>query len=130
MMQYWLKLLTQIEEELTKQLLKLPQQLNQMQEVPVKPQLVTFCELCTGDDPTSFCTPANEEVNYMGNQQQRKATYQDNQGDPRGNNENYGKDWRKDAGPSNRKNPYQSSNQNPPQLDKTSKLEDTLNQFM
>lgn len=72
-------------------------------------------------------------MNYLGNQQQRQALYQGNQGYIHRNNKNYGQGWRQGAGPSNRLNPYHTFNQqpqNPPQLDKMSKLEETLNQFM
>lgn len=126
------KLLTQIVEELTKQLSKLPKQLKEMHEASSKPQQVAFCELCTGDHPTGFCPPINEEVNYMGNQQ-RPTLYQGNQGYQCGNNSNYGQGWRQGAGSSNRPNQYHNFHQqpqNPPQPDITSKLEDTLNQFM
>ncbi|XP_058734316.1 uncharacterized protein LOC131606046 [Vicia villosa] len=110
------KLLTQTVEELTKKLSKLPQQLKQMHETP-KPQQVALCELFTGDRPTGFCPPINEEVNYMGNQQQRQVPY--NQGYSHNNNASYGQSQ-------NRSNQYQSYTQ----PDKLSKIEDTLNQFM
>lgn len=66
----------------------------------------------------------------MGNQQQKQTPYQGNQGYQCRNNANYGQGWRQDAGPSNRKNPYHNFNHNYTYLDRTSKLEDTLNQFM
>ncbi|XP_058742365.1 uncharacterized protein LOC131614837 [Vicia villosa] len=109
------KLLTQTVEELTKQLSKLPQQLKDMHGSSSTSQQVAFCELCTGDHPTGFCPPINEEVKYMGNQQQRQVPY--NQGYPHNNNASYGQ---------NRPNQYQSYTQ----PDKLSKIEDTLNQFM
>lgn len=77
-------------EELTKQLLKLPQQFKQIQETPSKPRQITYCELCTGDHPIGFYPQADEEANYMGNQQQREARYQSNQGYEHRNNVNYG----------------------------------------
>ncbi|XP_050914951.1 sugar transporter ERD6-like 8 [Lathyrus oleraceus] len=73
-------------EELTKQLSKLPQQFKQMHETLIKPQQIAFYELFTGDHPTSIFPPANEEVNYMGNQEQGQASCQGNQDYQRGNN--------------------------------------------
>lgn len=115
------KLLTQTVEELTKKLSKLMQQLKEMQKVPSKPSKVTYYELCIGDHPTGFCPPANEEVNYMGNQH-RKGTYQGSQGYQRGHNANYGQGQRQEEGSSNRHNPYQNVNINPPQPYKISKI--------
>lgn len=66
----------------------------------------------------------------MGNQQQRPAPYQGNQGYPYGNNVNYGQGWRKYERPLNRKNPYHNVNQSSSQPNIISKLEDTLTQFM
>jgi hypothetical protein len=63
------KLLAQSVEELKNQLSKLPQQLKEILEVPSKPKHVAYCELCSGDHPTGYCLPSNEEVNYMGNHQ-------------------------------------------------------------
>lgn len=69
----------------------------------------------------------------MGNQnqyQQTQAPYQGNLGYRRGNNAYCGQGWRPEEGPSNRQNPYQNYKQNPQPQDRTSKMEDTLNQFM
>lgn len=104
-----------------------------MQEVPNKHQHVSFCELCSGDHPRGYCPSVNENVNYMGNQnqyKQRQAPYQGHPGYQRGNDAYCGQGWRAEAGPSNRKNPYQNYNQNPQPQDRTSKMEDTLTQFM
>ncbi|KAK2397155.1 hypothetical protein QL285_058761 [Trifolium repens] len=57
------KLLTQTVEEFTKQLSKLVS----IQEVSNKSKHIAYCELCSGDHPTGYCPPSNEEVNYMGN---------------------------------------------------------------
>ncbi|XP_058726128.1 uncharacterized protein LOC131597447 [Vicia villosa] len=57
------KLLTQTVEELIKQLSKLPQQLKEMHGSSSTSQQVALCELCTGDHPTGFCPPINEEKN-------------------------------------------------------------------
>lgn len=108
-------LLTQIVEELTKQLSKFPKQFKQMQETSSKPHHITFCELCTCDHPTGFCLQTVEEVNYIGNQQQRQAPYQGNKGYQCGNNAIYGQVWGQDTRPSNRQDPYKKLNQHPPQ---------------
>ncbi|CAJ2631893.1 unnamed protein product [Trifolium pratense] len=114
------KLLAQVVEELTKQLSKLSQHIMKMQEVPSKHKQVAYCELCNGDHPTGYCPSSNEEVYYMGNQQ-RQWQYQGNTAYQRGNNPNYGQGWRQDAGP---------YNENPPQQNQNSKLEENLNKFM
>jgi hypothetical protein len=120
------KLFTQTVEELTKQLSQLPQQLKEMQEVPSKLKRVAYCELCSGDHPTSYCPLSNED--YMENQQ-KQGQYQGNTGYQRGNNPNYGQGWRHDAGLSNIQHQYENYNQNPPQQDRNSRLEDTLFKF-
>ncbi|MCH84438.1 reverse transcriptase, partial [Trifolium medium] len=58
------KLLTNTVEELSKQMSKLIS----LQEGSSKAKQVAYCKLCTGDHPTGYCPPTNEEVNYMGNQ--------------------------------------------------------------
>lgn len=125
------KLLTQIVEELTKQLSKLPQQLKEMHSLAGAPQQIAFCELCTRDHQTGVFPPINEEVNYMGNQQ-RQAPYQGNPNYPHGNNANYGQGWRQDSGITSKPNLYQNyqHQHNANQPDRTSKLEDTLQQSM
>lgn len=89
-----------------------------------KPQQIAYYEFCTGDHPTGFCPPINEEVNYMGNQQQRLAPYKGNQSYQCENNANYGQGWRQEAGPSKRPNQFQNLHQqlqNHPQPDKNIK---------
>lgn len=126
------KLLTQQMEELAKQMANLPQQLRGMQESQPKQERVMRCEMCSGDHITGHCLPPGgsqeEELLYMNNQL-RQGQYQGN-AYSRGNNSNYGQGWKQDAGPSNRPPPYQQYNQHPALQDKTSKLEDTLTQFM
>ena len=97
------------------------------------------CEICSGDHPTRYCRPQQEEeVNYVGNQQrpeQFQGQYPGNSNQqryPNNNfqrNNNFGQLWRSTVGPSNQQ-PYNNSQQYPPQQDRTQKLEDTLNQFM
>ena len=72
------KLLTQTVEELTKQLSKLPQQLKEMHGSTSTPHQVAVYELCMGDQQTGFYPSLEEEINYMGNQQQRSAPYNQN----------------------------------------------------
>jgi len=80
------------------------------------------CELCGGDHTNGQCAMQNisqEEVNYMGNTSRQG---------------NYNQSWRPhpnmgQAGPSNRPPPQQFQ-QHPSLADRTSKIEDTLNQFM
>lgn len=67
----------------------------------------------------------------MGNQQ-RHAPYQGNPNYQHGNNANYGQGWRQYSRTVSMPNQYQNyqHQQNTNHLDRTSKLEDTLQQFM
>ncbi|WJX91525.1 hypothetical protein P8452_73291 [Trifolium repens] len=121
------KLLTNTVDQLSKQMTKL---IN-LQEDSSKAKQVAYCQLCTGDHPTGHCPPADEEVNYMGSQnQQRQAPYQNNSGYQRGGNSNYNQGWRQDAGPSNRQRQYESFSQPPPQKNQNPSIEETLKEFM
>ncbi|GAU10098.1 hypothetical protein TSUD_423810, partial [Trifolium subterraneum] len=121
------KLLTNTVEELSKQMSKLIS----IQEVQSKAKQVASCELCHGDHPTGYCPPPNEEVNYLGNQnQQRQAPYQNNSGYQRGGGSNYNQGYRQDAGSSNRQKQYESYTQPPSQQNQNSNLEETLRKFM
>ena len=95
------KLFAQQVEKLTKQVAKLPQQLREMQESPSNQiQQVSCCKLCKGDHKTEFCPPVEEEVNYMGNQDQgyqQRQSYQNNQGYQQRGNQGYQQGWRQDA---------------------------------
>ncbi|MCH83535.1 hypothetical protein A2U01_0004360, partial [Trifolium medium] len=119
------KLLTNIVEELSKQMSKLIT----LHEGSSKAKQVAVCELCTGDHPTGHCPPSQEEVNFMGNQQ-RQGQYQNNTGYQRGNNSIYGQGWRHDVGSSNRQRQYESYSQPPTQQNQNANLEDTLRSFM
>ncbi|KAI5403022.1 hypothetical protein KIW84_050574 [Lathyrus oleraceus] len=125
----------------------LTQQIKELRE-PSKAKQIACCELCKGEHDTEFCPPPGfDEVNYMANQrdyqprpqqqqpyqphpQNQQQHYQGNQGfQPRSNyyhNQGYG------GGSSSRQNPpqnpYQPQPQQPPVV--TSKLEETLTQFM
>src|ERR1043165_5294521 len=125
------KLLSQQVELLTQQMSKLPQQMKEMQGAQIKHQ-VACCELCQGDHPTGYCPPPEgEEVNYVNNQNQgyqrqpphHNNSYQrNNQGyqPSRFNNQHY-----------QHQSPYQSTNaQGQQSQGGSSKLEETLNQFM
>ncbi|WJX86519.1 hypothetical protein P8452_68820 [Trifolium repens] len=81
--------------------------MKEMQEGSSKHKQVAYCQLCTGDHPTGHCPP-DEEISYMGNQnQQRQAPYQNNSGYQRGGNSNNNQGWRQDAGSSNRQKQYE-----------------------
>ena len=124
----------------------LTQQIKELRE-PSKAKQIACCELCKGEHDTGFCPPPGfDEVNYMANQrnyqprqqqqqqpyqphpQNQQQQFQGNQGfQPRSNyyhNQGYG------GGSSSRQNPPQNpyQPQQPPVV--TSKLEDTLTQFM
>ncbi|XP_057426208.1 uncharacterized protein LOC130719607 [Lotus japonicus] len=124
------KQLQQQLDEVKKTLTNLPKQLKEMQESSSRRQ-VNRCDVCIGDHPTSGCDQNQEEVNYLGNQQ-RQGQYQNAY--PRGGNQynNSSQPWRQDAGPSSSRAPpsYQNQQHFQPLQDRTSKLEDTLTQFM
>ncbi|CAL0334640.1 unnamed protein product [Lupinus luteus] len=141
------KILTQQIEALTKQMSKLPQQLNVVQTPPIHQQVLR-CEYCGGDHVTGQCSMSmhqpEEEVQYVANQprqgnfsnnppfnNQYSQGWRGNQNQNQNQNQNYG--WRQEAGPSNRPPPYQSSyqqGQHPPLHERQTKLEETLEKFM
>ncbi|KAK2376056.1 hypothetical protein QL285_076893 [Trifolium repens] len=120
-------LLIQRLQELTEQVSKLPQ-LIKMQEVSNRHKQIVDCELCNGDHPTGHCPPPDEVVNYMSNQ--RQWQYQGYDYYQRENNSNYGQGWRQNYGLSNSQYQFENYNQQPPQQNQTSKLEETLNKIM
>ncbi|XP_058733404.1 uncharacterized protein LOC131605016 [Vicia villosa] len=112
---------------------KLPQQMKEIHGMQMNSQ-VASCELCKGDHPTGFCPPPEgEEVNNVNNQHQgyqRQPPYHNNsyqrnsQGfqPSRFNNQH-----------NQQQSPYQSpipQGQSQQPQGGSSKLEDTLNQFM
>ncbi|XP_027905680.1 uncharacterized protein LOC114165219 [Vigna unguiculata] len=115
------KIMTQQLEALMKKLSQLPQDLRNVSQAQHQQQLQN-CELCGGDHTNGQCAMQNtsqEEVNYMGNTSRQG---------------NYNQGWRShpnmgQAGPSNRPPPQQFQ-QHPSLADRTSKIEDILNQFM
>ncbi|XP_057416120.1 uncharacterized protein LOC130710783 [Lotus japonicus] len=128
------KQLQQQLDEVKKTLSDLPKQLREMQDSSSRKK-VNRCDVCTKDHPTESCQLQEEEVHYLGNQQ--RQGYQNNY--PRGGNQQYNQPWRQDTGPSSNRvppAPYQNQqyqhNQpfQQPSQDRTSKLEDTLTQFM
>jgi len=134
------KILTQQLEEMKTQMKEMPKLIKEQLQKEQRHKQVHFCEMCSGDHPTGYCPPQEEEeVNYVGNQQRpgqfqgqysgnsNQQRYPNNNNFQRGNN--FGQPWRSTAGPSNQQ-PYNNSQQYPPQQDRTQKLEDTLNQFM
>jgi hypothetical protein len=68
------KLLTQQMEAMQKEMRAMPKQILDSFQKEGGTSQVNICELCTGDHPIGFC-PApgsfEEEVNFVGNQQQR-----------------------------------------------------------
>ena len=78
------KFLTQQMEAITKQLSKLPQQLQAVQSFPNQGQTMK-CDFCGGDHSNGQCSyqanPSQEEVQYMGNQDRQggfSENYQNN----------------------------------------------------
>src|SRR3954467_3232589 len=127
------KILSQQVELLTKQMSKLPQQMKEIHGMQMTSQ-VASCELCKGDQPTGFCPPPEgEEVNFVNNQHQgyqRQPPYQ-HQGYQR-NNQGFQPSRFKNQH-NQHQSPYQSPNsqgQGQQPQGGSSKLEDTLNQFM
>src|SRR3954469_10505843 len=127
------KIISQQVELLTKQMSKLPQQMKEIHGMQMTSQ-VASCELCKGDHPTGFCPPLEgEEVNYVNNQHQgyqRQPPYQ-HQGYQR-NNQGF-QPSRFNNQHNQHQSPYQSPNsqgQGQQPQGGSSKLEDTLNQFM
>ncbi|XP_020208580.1 uncharacterized protein LOC109793528 [Cajanus cajan] len=112
------KMLSQQIEALTKQMAKIPQQLHAIASSPAQSNSSLKCDFCGGDHPNGHCSEnSNEE--------------EGNQGWRNNNNQGYG--WSNEARPSNRPPPQQHQQQRPayPYMhERTSKLEDTLNQFM
>jgi len=127
------KILTQQMEAITKQLSKLPQQLQVVQSSPNQGQTMQ-CDFCEGNHSNGQCSyqvnPSQAEVQYMGNQGRQggySGNYQNNAAQGWRNNQSQGFGWKQDAGPSN--TPYQQQ-QFPSTQDKITKLEDTLEKFM
>ncbi|XP_057444964.1 uncharacterized protein LOC130737224 [Lotus japonicus] len=123
------KQLQQQLDEVKHKLADLPKQLKEMRDSSSRKQ-VYRCDVCAGDHHTSSCDQNQEEVNYVGNQQ-RQGQYQNNY--PRGGNQYNNQPWRQDTGPSSSRAPplpYQNQQYQQPPVDRTAKLEDTLNQFM
>ncbi|XP_020205130.1 uncharacterized protein LOC109790395 [Cajanus cajan] len=129
------KLLTQQIEALNQKMAKLPQQLQAMHANPCQTQQVMRCDFCGGDHSNGNCQAPSgsqgEEVNYMGNQGRQNfsnnpypSSY--NQG-WRNNNAQFGGKQDMGASSSRLHSPQQ---QHPPLYERTTKLEDTLQQFM
>ncbi|XP_020203779.1 uncharacterized protein LOC109789275 [Cajanus cajan] len=116
------KLLSQQIEALTKQVARIPQQLQSTQHQ------VLSCDLCGLNHPHGQCIgtfPSHvDEVNYMGNHARQGGNY----------GGNYGKNWQSHPSTGWNQNDIAQSSRPPmkkPNLyDKQSKLEGTLNQFM
>ncbi|KAF1883454.1 hypothetical protein Lal_00003403 [Lupinus albus] len=110
------KILTQQIEALTKQMLKLPQQLHAVQSTPVQQQ-VLICEFCGGEHATGHCAiqghTQEEEVQYINNPP-GQGNFPNNpsyngqfaQGWRGNQNQNQNYNWRAESGPPNRQPPY------------------------
>ncbi|XP_052726013.1 uncharacterized protein LOC128194442 [Vigna angularis] len=112
------KIMTQQLESLMKKVSQL-----QIQNVSQAQHTVQGCELCGGEHQNGQCvilTNAKEEVNYMGNQSRQ------------GNYGNYNQGWRPhpSMGQASSSRPPPQFQQQPTLSDRTSKLEETLQQFM
>jgi len=147
------KLLTQQIEALQKGMKDMPKQILEQFQKEGGFSQVNVCELCFDDHPTGCCPPpCEEEVNFVGNQQNpnqqagsanqgqrpgnpNQGQYQgnSNQGRYPGNNNNfprgnqYGQPWR--APPNCYYSPPPNYYQPPPQ-NRPQSTDETLNQFM
>jgi len=64
------KILTQQLEEMKNQMKEMPKLIKEQLQKEQRHQQVHACEMCSGDHPTGYCPPQQEEeVNYVGNQQ-------------------------------------------------------------
>ena len=105
------KILTQQLEEMKNQMKEISKLIKEQLQREQRHQQVHFCEMCSGEHPTGYCTPQQEEVNYVGNQQrprQFQGQYSGNSNQqrcPNNNNfqrgNNFGQPWRSTAEPSN-----------------------------
>ncbi|XP_017410999.2 uncharacterized protein LOC108323145 [Vigna angularis] len=117
------KIMTQQLESLMKKLSQLPKELQTVSQAQHH-QTVQGCELCGGEHQNGQCaiqSNAKEEVNYMGNQGRS------------GNYGNYNQGWRPHPSmgqASSSRPPQQQFQQQPNLSDRTSKLEETLQQFI
>ncbi|KAG2390576.1 uncharacterized protein HKW66_Vig0220180 [Vigna angularis] len=121
------KLLAQQMELLTQHMAKLPQQLHAMQAQAQPHHQVMRCDFCGDSHPNGHCqapsSSQHEEVNDMGNQGRQNFF---NNHFPNPSNQG----WRQAQEASSSRNLYQPAQHYPPQSDRTSKLEDTLQMFM
>jgi len=129
------KILTQQIEALTKQMSKLPQQLHAVNSPSIQ-NLALKCDFCVGDHLNGQCSyqnPSEEEVQYMNNQGRQggfASNYPNNMAQGWRNNPNQGFGWKRKAGSSDRQVPYQQQPHYPSIHERTSKLEDTFENFM
>ncbi|XP_020231419.1 uncharacterized protein LOC109811976 [Cajanus cajan] len=127
------KILSQQIEALNQQMAKLPQQFQAMHANNPPMQQVLACDFCGGDHLNGFCAGSSnsqgEEVNYMGNQgRQNFSQHPYPQNSNQGWRNNYGGNKPDMNASSSSRPPHQ--HQHPPLYERTTKLEDTLQQFM
>ncbi|XP_020206209.1 uncharacterized protein LOC109791331 [Cajanus cajan] len=127
------KFLSQQIEPLNQQMAKLPQQLQAMQTNAPPMQQVLSCDFCGGDHPNGYCAESSssqgEEVNYMGNQGRKNFSQHPY---PQNSNQGWRNNYRgnkQDMNASSSSRPPHQ-HQHPPLYERTTKLEDTLQQFM
>ena len=127
------KILTQQVEAIAKQMANLPKQLNAIQSTQVQNPVLT-CDFCGGNHQNGNCSYQNqseEEALFMNNQN-RQFGFQNS------SNNNTSSGWKnysnQGAGTSRQmqfqQQPFQQQQNFPSVLDKTVKLEDTLEKFM
>jgi len=94
-------------EAITKQLSKLPQQIQAVHSSPNQGQTMK-CDFCGGDysngQRSYQVNPSQEKVQYMGNQGRQggfSGNYQNNVSQGWRNSQSQGFGWKQDAGPSN-----------------------------
>jgi len=123
---------------LTETLSKLPTQLHSAQTSQSSILQILGCTICSGAHDSGYCIPSEEpivhEVNYMGNQPRNTFNAEGFTGFQNGQQYQQQRQWqnhpgnqfnRDQGGPSNR--PQQ---QGPSLFERTTKLEETLAQFM
>jgi len=109
------KILTQQIEALTKQMSKMPQQLQVVHFYQSQTQSMK-CDFCGGDHLNGHCSfknnPSEEEVHYVSNQERQGGfsnnnNYQNNMPQEWKTNKNQSFGWKQDVGSSNRQASFQ-----------------------
>ena len=130
-----IKLISNQIETLTETLNKLPQQLHVVQPISSFAMQVGGCNLCGRAHQLGICMTkedASKKVNYMANPNRQGYHHGGNSRYHQGGNfsQNQGQDWRSYPGNILNKDQGGPSNRPPNFYERTTKLEDTLTQFM